>query len=28
VVEGGEVALGDTIEVLVSPPERKRRLPG
>ncbi len=28
VVEGAEVALGDAVEVLVSPPERKRRLPG
>jgi MOSC domain-containing protein YiiM len=28
VVEGAQVALGDAVEVLVSPPERKRRLPG
>lgn len=28
VVEGGEVALGDAVAVLVSPPERKIRLPG
>ena len=28
VVEGGAFALGDPVEVLVSPPERKIRLPG
>ena len=28
VVEGGEVALGDGVDVLVAPPERKVRLPG
>jgi len=28
VIEGGEVVLGDAVEVLVSPPERKIRLPG
>lgn len=26
--EGGQIALGDPVEVLVSPPERKIRLPG
>jgi MOSC domain-containing protein YiiM len=26
--EGGQIALGDAVEVLVSPPERKIRLPG
>jgi MOSC domain-containing protein YiiM len=28
VVEGGDVALGDAVDVLVAPPERKVRLPG
>jgi MOSC domain-containing protein YiiM len=28
VVEGGAIAIGDCVEVLVSPPERKIRLPG
>jgi MOSC domain-containing protein YiiM len=28
VSEGGRIALGDAVEVLVSPPERKIRLPG
>ena len=28
VLEGGRVKLGDAVEVLVSPPERKIRLPG
>ncbi len=28
VVEGGAIALGDTVAVLLSPPERKIRLPG
>ncbi len=28
VVEAGAVALGDSVEVLLSPPERKIRLPG
>jgi MOSC domain-containing protein YiiM len=28
VSEGGRIALGDPVEVLVSPPERKIKLPG
>jgi MOSC domain-containing protein YiiM len=28
VVEGGAIALGDAVDVRVSPPERKIRLPG
>ena len=28
VLEGGRVAIGDPVEVLVSPPERTIRLPG
>jgi MOSC domain-containing protein YiiM len=28
VLEGGRIALGDPVEVLVSPPDRKARLPG
>lgn len=28
VLEGGRIALGDAVEVLLSPPERKIRLPG
>jgi MOSC domain-containing protein YiiM len=28
VVEGGAIALGDPMEALVSPPQRKIRLPG
>ena len=28
VLEGGRVALGDAVAVLVAPPERKIRLPG
>jgi len=28
VAEGGAIALGDPVEVLISPPERKIRLPG
>jgi MOSC domain-containing protein YiiM len=28
VIEGGAIALGDEVEVLLSPPERKIRLPG
>jgi MOSC domain-containing protein YiiM len=28
VVEDGRIALGDSVEILVSPPERKIRLPG
>jgi MOSC domain-containing protein YiiM len=27
-IEGGAIALGDAVEVLLSPPERKIRLPG
>jgi MOSC domain-containing protein YiiM len=28
VLEGGNIAIGDAVSVLVSPPEQKRRLPG
>ena len=27
VIEGGDIAMGDTVEVLVDPPEIRRRLP-